>query len=144
MLRDDLYLGYYMHLVEDAFYRAFFFQNHFPMPRFKDEVSVLHNDYHILNAYIVRKYHIHNILEPTFSLDNEPLCQIAPFRIDDFLSQMVNDFTEQTEGDLVYLTADVLDTYVKTYLPLAIKEVENIKSGNSVLLPTDYSWSSKR
>ena len=25
--QDDLYLGYYMHLVEDAFYRSFFYPN---------------------------------------------------------------------------------------------------------------------
>ena len=37
ILQDDLYLGYYMHLVEDAFYRNFFYM--FP----RKHLLVLHN-----------------------------------------------------------------------------------------------------
>ena len=59
---DDLYLGYYMHLVEDAFYRAFFYNDRFTMPCTREEVPILHKDYHILNSYIVQKYNLHNIL----------------------------------------------------------------------------------
>ena len=144
MLHDDLYLGYYMHLVEDAFYRAFFHANHFTMPRSREEVPILHNDYHILNSYIVQKYSIQNILEGTFSLENEPLCHIAPFTIDPFLHEMANDFTEQTTGTTVFLTEDMLDAFVKTYIPLAIHEVNSIKAGSSSLNPMDYTWPSKR
>ena len=143
MRHDDLYLGYYMHLVEDAFYRAFFYSDRFTMPRSKDEVPILHNDYHILNNYIVRKYQIHNILEGIFSLENEPLRHIATFRIDEFLREMAKDFTEQTEGTPVFLTADSLDEYVKIYLPLAVEEVKTIRNGSSILTPTDYSWPAK-
>ena len=144
MRHDDLYLGYYMHLVEDAFYRAFFYTDRFSMPRTKDEVPILHNDYHILNACIVRKYHIQNILEGTFTLEHEPLRHIATFRIDEFLRVMAKDFTEQTEGTPVFLTEDSLDEYINTYLPLAIEEVKSIRSGSSVLTPTDYTWPVKR
>ena len=144
MLHDDLYLGYYMHLVEDAFYRVFFYNDRFTMPRTKDEVPVLHNDYHILNSYIVRKYNLRNILGSTFSLENEPLCQIAPFWIDDFLAEMAHDFTEQTAGNTVFLTENMLDEYVSTYIPLAIEEVRSIKKGRSVLKATDYAWLGKR
>ena len=144
MLRDDLYLGYYMHLVEDAFYRAFFYTDRYTMPRSKAEVPVLHNDYHILNGYIVRKYQLHNILDSTFSLENEPICHIAPFRIGEFLREMACDFTEQTEGEPVFLTKDSLDAYVNTYPPLAIEEANSIRSGSSLLTPTDYAWPAKR
>lgn len=144
MLRDDLYLGYYMHLVEDAFYRAFFYTDRFTMPRTRDEVTILHNDYHILNSCIVRKYRIHNILADTYSLENEPLRHIAPFLIDDFLGEMAHDFTEQTEGKPVYLTEHMLDEYVKTYVPLAIEEVNSIQKGASVLNVADYAWPAKR
>ena len=144
ILRDDLYLGYYMHLVEDAFYRAFFYTDRFTMPRTREEVPILHRDYHILNAYIVRNYPIQNILESTFSLENEPLCSIAPFRVDEFLGELAEDFTEQTEGDPYFLTEAMLDEYVSTYLPLAVREVNSIKSGVFLLNPTDYAWPAKR
>lgn len=144
MLHDDLYLGYYLHLVEDAFYRAYFYSDRFTMPRTREEVPILHNDYHILNYYIVQKYNIRNILGNSFSLENEPLCEIAPFLIEELLCEMADDFTEQTEGNTVFLTENMLDEYVKTYIPLAIEEVKNIKSGSPTLHATDYSWPAKR
>ena len=144
MRQDDLYFGYYMHLVEDAFYRTFFFNNGFTMPKTKEEVAVLHHDYNILNAYIVNKYHLRNILEGTFSLDEEPVSQIAPFHIDAFLQEMARDFTEQIEGTPVYVTVDMLDNYVKTYLPLAIEEAKNIQDGCPILNAAEYCWPAKR
>lgn len=142
--QDDLYLGYYLHLVEDAFYRDYFYNNGIPMPRTKAEVPILHNDYHILNSYIVQKYHLHNILGTSFSLDSEPLNDIAPFQIDEFLQEMANDFTEQTEGKTVFLTENMLDAFVEKYIPLAIEETASIKSGRGILNPTDFTWPSQR
>ena len=144
ILHDDLYLGYYMHLVEDAFYRTYIYNDRFTMPRTRDEVPVLHNDYHILNSYIVKKYGITNILGHTFSLGHEPLCEIAPFPIDNFLQEMACDFTEQTEGHTVFLTEKMLDEYIRTYIPLAIEEAKYIRSGSTILNSTDYAWLIKR
>lgn len=144
MLHDDLYLGYYMHLVEDAFYRVFFYTDRFNMPRTREEIPALHNDYHILNPYIVRKYDIQNILGSTFSLESEPLCRIAPFYIDNFLSELKYDFIEQASGKTVFLTESMLDEYVETYIPLAIQEVNSIRDGYSSLNVMDYAWPIKR
>lgn len=144
IFQDDLYLGYYLHLVEDAFYRAFFYTDRFTMPRTREEVQILHRDYHILNSYIVKKYDIHNILGSSFSLKNEPLCDIAPFLVDEFLRELACDFTEQTKGNTVFLTESMLDEYIKTYIPLAIAEVKNIKSGSTILSVTDYAWPANR
>lgn len=140
MLRDDLYLGYYIHLVEDAFYRVFLYTDRAVIPRTPEEVRVLHNDYHILNSYIVKKYQLQNKLTYPVSLEAEPIGSIAPFHIDTFLKELANDFTDQTKGSTVYLTESMLDEFVETYLPLAIDEVKSIKNGFSTLSTSDYSW----
>ena len=85
-----------------------------------------------------------NILGATFSLESEPLCHIAPFKIDQFLSELAEDFTEQTKGTTVFLTESMLDEYVKTYIPLAIEEVNSIKNGRSSLSAMNYAWPAKR
>jgi len=144
MLQDDLYLGYYMHLVEDAFYRAFIYRDCYTMPRTPEEVELLHHDYHILNAYIVRKYQLHNILKRDIPLEHELLFGIAHFRIPEFLEEMSGDFTEQTEGNTVFLTESMLDEFMGTYIPLAIEEVECLKKGTSILKAIDYAWPRKR
>jgi len=144
MQRDDLYLGYYMHLVEDAFYRVFIYQDRFTMPRTREEVKFLHNDYHILNSYIVNKYNIHNILEKGINLEHEPIGSIANFLIGEFLDEMSDDFTEQTKGTTVFLTENMLDEFIETYIPLAMKEIKSLKNGESALRTSDYTWRRKR
>ena len=58
---DGLYLGYYMHLIEDACYRRFWNRVRFaPRDMTRENVAVLHNDYHLLNRYIVSRYGIRN------------------------------------------------------------------------------------
>lgn len=77
---DDLYLGYYAHLVEDAFYRYFLYYEKQFMKKIKRyELDILHNDYHILNSYIVRKYALPRHLELPKSFENELINEITEF-----------------------------------------------------------------
>ena len=140
MLRDDLYLGYYIHLVVDAFYRSYIYQNCFTMPQTREEVALLHHDYHILNAYIVNKYNIHNILEKEHSFSYEPINDIATFLIEDSLCKLSDEFVEQPQGATNFLTEHMLDEFIKTYIPLAIDEIRNLKNGTSTLRPIAYAW----
>ena len=144
ILHDDLYLGYYMHLVEDAFYRAFFYNGPFTMPRTREEVPLLHKDYHILNAYIIQKYQIQNILGPVFSLDNTPISNLTTFFIDDFLTELSHDFTEQIQGQTTFITESMLDAFIDHFVPIAIEEVKSVKTGISILKATDFAWPAKR
>ena len=88
MNEDNLYLGYYMHLVEDVFYRQFIHRDEFRVPKSQEEVLMLHNDYHILNSYIVGKYNCQNILQDKINLDSEKIMEIAEFRIEGFLKDL--------------------------------------------------------
>ena len=144
ILQDDLYLGYYMHLVEDAFYRSFFYHSGFPMPRTRDEVKRLHQDYHILNAYVVQKYQLQNILGTTFALSNTPLCDLTAFFIDAFLEELSNDFMEHPLGQTTFITAQMLDQFVDRFVPMAVEEVKSIKNGTSILNTADFAWPAKR
>lgn len=143
MQQDDLYLGYYMHLVEDAFYRVFIYQDRFTMPRNKEEVALLHRDYHILNAYIVKKYNMHNGLEKNMIVDYEPIGGIETFLIQESLTKLSDEFVEQTQGETAFLTEGMVDEFIETYLPLAVEEVRNLKKENSLLRVCDYTWPRK-
>ena len=144
ILQDDLYLGYYMHLVEDAFYRDFFYNSSLPMPRVREEVKYLHQDYHILNAYIVQKYQLKNILGTSFPLSNTPILDLTTFFIDPFLAELSHDFIEQTQGQTTFLTEALLDQFIARFLPLAIEEVDSVQKGTSLLKATDFAWPANR
>lgn len=137
--KDDLYLGYYMHLVEDAFYRQFFYNEHQKMPKSKEDVIRLHNDYHILNAYIVKKYGIENELKYE-NLEKERFHEIAAFRVDDFLKEMSEDFFEQTVGETYYITEAMVDEFTEKYVPLGIEELRRVQKGLPGLKSDDYIW----
>lgn len=144
ILRDDLYLGYYMHLVEDALYRAFVFGRGFDMPRTREEVAFLHNDYRVLNGYVVKKYGIQNCLSSNIALEHEPISKIATFRLKEFMDEMNLELVEQQAGRTRFLTESMLDEFVETCMPLVVKEVAHMKKGASVLKVGDYTWSRKR
>lgn len=141
---DDLYLGYYMHLVEDAFYRQFIYNGEFRMPCSKEEVMLLNNDYHILNSYIVNKYNIQNVFEKPIDLAQEPISKIAVFRMNEFIEEMSHDFTEQTTGETIFLKEDMLDEFIDKYVPLGLEELRSIQSGKFILQAQDYAWLRKR
>ena len=137
---DELYLGYYIHLVEDAFFRAFIYGNRFAMPTTREEVSLLHNDYRILNSYIVRKYSLRNCLTGDICLDGEPLGKIASFRLKEYIDDMARDFTEEYIGRTHFLTESMLDDFVETYVPLAVDQIIHLKKGKPVFNAADYAW----
>ena len=140
IFKDDLYLGYYMHLVEDAFYRQFIYNERFKMPCTQEEVAILHKDYHILNSYIVNKYNIYNMLQKPIDLKQEPIGKIADFRMKEFIEEMSYDFTEQMTGKTHFLTENMVDEFLDEYIPIGIEELKHIYNGNFILQALDYSW----
>ncbi|MBS5653405.1 MAG: hypothetical protein KHW49_07570, partial [Eubacterium sp.] len=135
-----LYLGYYMHLVEDVFYRQFIHRDEFRVPRGQEEVSMLHNDYHILNSYIVSKYNCQNILQEKINLDSEKIMEIVEFRIEGFLRDFAGDFSDKTQGETVFVTEKMLDQFIEEYVPVMLEELRTVKNGNSTLVAKDYKW----
>ena len=142
--RDDLYLGYYMHLVEDAFYRQVFYNEHKKMPRGKDGVIRLHQDYHILNSYIVQKYGLKNELHMENDMEVETFHKIADFRIEAFLEEMSKDFQEDIVGETYYITEVMADEFIEKYVPIAEEELKSIQKGISTLCAKDFIWEKNR
>ncbi len=142
MAADDLYLGYYMHLVEDNFYRAFF----------RERVGVgidgmapetvkrLHRDYTLLNAYIVERYGIRNEAERPTDFESEPINAIAHFDLDRFLTDFAGDFTRRAEGETRYLTESMLDEFLARYLPQGLRELRTVQTGGRGLTARDMAW----
>lgn len=140
ILKDDLYLGYYMHLVEDAFYRQFVYSGRFTMPRNMEEVRVLHNDYHIINSHLVDKYRLKDDIPKQVGLGQGPIGDIAEFRVNEFLEEMSCDFIERTEGGTRFFTECMADEFIEQYVSLGVEELQSMRNGESILKATDYTW----
>lgn len=138
---DGLYLGYYMHLIEDACYRRFWNRVRFaPRDMTRENVAVLHNDYHLLNRYIVSRYGIRNELVMPRDFEAEPVNRIYPFLLRDFLDEMRGDFSENPQGTTHYLTEALLEQFLVEAMPLCREALRRILSGGEPMDPRSLTW----
>lgn len=141
ILRDDLYLGYYMHLVEDVFYRRLIRNDHkITVFGYADKVSILHRDYHVLNRYIRERWNLRYEVNVPEDLGNEDIFRIAEFNIPDFLKALEDDFSETTEAETVYVTEAMIEEFMKRYYPLIAMEFSHAAAGDFRLRAADYAW----
>ena len=138
---DGLYLGYYMHLVEDVFYRTFIRKDKkleiFGIP---DAVRILHNDYRLLNRYIIETYGLRNEIVMPADLLQEPVLQCADFACEEFLKEFEGDFCVMGEGNTVYITGEMLEEFLAAYYPLIEQEYLRVLHGQGKMNAQKYAW----
>lgn len=138
---DALYLGYYMHLVEDACYRIFWNREKIaPRDVTRAEVAVMHNDYHLLNAYIVRTRGIRNELVFPENFAREPINRLYPFLLRDFLDEMKGDFTENPQGRTHFLTEELLERFLAEAMGVCRESLRRILAGEEPTDPMSLCW----
>ena len=139
--RDALYLGYYMHLVEDACYRIFWNRESIaPRDLTRAEVAVLHNDYHLLNRYIVSQYGIRDEIVLPADFEAEPINRIYPFLLRDFLEEMRGDFCENPQGTTHYLTEEQLERFLAEARPVCREALRRVLAGEEPTDPKKLCW----
>lgn len=112
MLADDLYLGYYLHLVQDLFFRKFVYDRYHWDPSPPGNIERLHNDYALLNPYIVQKYALTNSVTVPAGFDEEPLNDLGRFSPHAFVAGMAADFQSGRTGTAFFFTKEMADEYI--------------------------------
>lgn len=79
METDGLYLGYYLHLIQDIFYRNFLYTQRHWDPTPPGNVERLHRDYGILNGYVAQKFHLYPEMLRSIPIAREPIAELAVF-----------------------------------------------------------------
>ncbi len=142
---DDLYLGYYAHLVEDACYRYFLYYEKGLLEKIKSyNLDILHKDYHILNSYIAGKYSLPSRLELPKAFVDELLNEITEFDIKRIVDDYGKDITELYSEKTELLTENMLDEFVFKYIDVLADELNSIRCGGSKLEVMDYRWENKQ
>ena len=138
---DGLYLGYYLHLVEDACYRVFWKKIGFADRQMtREKVAVLHNDYHLLNAYFVRSRGLRDQIVFPDHFEREPVNRIYPFLLKDFLDEMRGDFSEDSRGTTRYMTEALLEEYLVDAMPVCREALRRILAGEEPLDVRTLTW----
>lgn len=119
MAEDDLYLGYYLHLVQDLVYRDFVYNKHHWNPHIPGNVERLHNDYRLLNSYIIEKYGLQNkIVHPALEAD----------------------FNSRAQGRIFFFTKEMADDYIQSACGICKKELDAFFCGQKYIDEYEWAW----
>ena len=90
---DPLYLGYYLHLVQDIVFRKVFYLDHGWKVDSPQKVERLYDDYRILNTWAIEKFALREDLTAPENFSAEPICAVSDFALPEFLAELHADFT---------------------------------------------------
>ena len=140
LLSDGLYLGYYMHLVQDLVFRTQIYKEHSWNPRIPGNIERLHNDYALSNAYVIGAW------KPDSSLKvPEDFAQVEINRIFDFDAQLLlkdtaGMFEPQGKGEVFFYTRRMADEFIERASAVCCREMKAIVNGGGRLRQEDYAW----
>lgn len=140
MEEDSLYLGYYLHLVQDLVYRDFVYNEHHWDPAAAGNIERLHNDYRLINSYIIKKYGLRNELTIPGDFEKEPINALYSFEIRRLNDDLKSDFTAFSEGNIFFFTKEMADTFIGKACEICGKELEAWKKGECFVDAYDWAW----
>lgn len=141
MMEDDLYLGYYLHLVQDAYFRDFVYNRYHWNPFPPGNVDRLHNDYILMNQYVIQKYSLSDTITVPAKFDVEPLNELGIFAIQQFLIDMKTDFQSCPAGTSFFFTRKMADEFIAYASKKCEEEIESLYNGLSCVDEKTLAWS---
>ena len=140
LLQDSLYTGYYLHLIQDMVFRCFVYTLHDWDPYPKGNIQKLHNDYKLLNPYIIRQYQLKNHLIIPSDFDSEPIFSIYPFDTKQLTADFSADFLPYNNGSAFFFTQQMTDDYIKMATEKSLLEYAALQNNTSAFDEQEWSW----
>lgn len=140
MLRDDLYMGYYLHLTQDALYRNYVYERHRWDPTIPGNVERLHKDYAQINRYVIDKYRLVNDLAVPDRFEDEELNRIGAFDVKGLMQAMNSYFLPVDEEPVSFFTKEMADEFIGEAVELCTEEVTKLRSGEPGIDMMAYAW----
>ena len=140
MMTDDLYLGYYLHLIEDLIFRNFVYDKYKWDPRPEGNVERLYDDYKQINSYLINRYNIQNDILVPNDFEKEQINEVACFEPHKFVEEFKKDFDEVTYKERFFFTDNMAMEYISLCIELCKKELDALKNGNGFFNEYEWSW----
>ena len=137
---DALYLGYYVHLIEDNIFRQYLYYRVGLLKRRGEKklLDELYEDYHLLNPMLCEQYGIKLPIVPE-GIENEEIFKRFDFTVNEWLGDMESDLTEHPEGSLKHFTSELIYEFIAECREAITKELKAIRQGTHYLSLDDYS-----
>ena len=140
LLSDSLYLGYYLHLLQDILFRNEIYEVVGFDPRPAGNIPQLHLDYRLTNRYVINKYGLTNRVRVPAGLAAEPLWKEWQFALTPFLEELARDFRDTPRGTPKYFTEAVADGLIHRSVRLCLQELEALRNETGFFDEERSSW----
>lgn len=144
MYEDDLYLGYYLHLIQDIVFRHFVYDKYHWNPMIPGNIERLHRDYAIVNDYVIKKYRIENDLIIPEKFDEEVINKICSFDINGFTSKIDSYYIPIDEAPVFFFTRNMTDEFISEATQFCLEELRQFDKGQSGIDMYKYAWTRKK
>lgn len=129
MRSDDLYLGYYLHLIQDMAFRYFVYEQYKWNPMIPGNVERLHNDYRLINTYVIEQYCLKPDIYIPKDFEQESINRLYSFDVVGQINDLKNDFIPYNEGEIFFFTKEMADLFIEDAERICQREVEAIFHG---------------
>ena len=144
-MNDPLYLGYYLHLVQDIVFRKIFYLEHGWKADSREKVERLYADYRILNAWAIEKYALRDDLAAPEDFSAEPLAAVSDFALPEFLAELHADFTTPPPpGECVHFTKAIAEEFLQRSAPLCLREIAALRAGKTAVDERAWAWAARQ
>ena len=140
MLRDALYLGYYLHLLQDILFRRTMYEELQFDPIPDGNVARLHRDYQLTNRFVIQRFGLKPLQVVPDDLSEKPLWLAHSFALEEFLEEMRHDYLDCPQGHTVFFTEETALQYIERSFEACRKELEALNSGTGYFDELQYAW----
>lgn len=140
MMDDSLYLGYYLHLIQDIFYRRYMYALPNWDARIWENVLKLHSDYRKINRYIIETRGLENGISLPADFSEEDINLRFEFDAEGFLRELEGDFACCSQGEYHFFTPEMADEYLDIAIEQCRKELRAIREGLPLLDEIQMAW----
>ncbi len=142
ILSDELYLGYYFHLIEDCIFRVVLYYDTGLLSRRGDPdfLCRLYRDYHIINGWSVERYGLECDLYEPKNYRSQKINEIYSFEVEDFIKDMQSDFNEKINQEPECFKIKNAENFIEKCVEVCASEYAAIKKGSHSIGAYDYSW----
>ncbi len=140
---DDLYRGYYLHLIQDICFRDFVYNQHEWNPLIPGNVERLHRDYALANRYVIETHDLENKLLVPKNFSEEAINGLYPFGTEQLVKDFDADFEPIEDGEFFFFTKELADAFITIACEQSIKELEALDQNSAYTDMYQAAWKNK-
>ncbi len=140
LAEEGLYLGYYLHLVQDIAYRRLLYGKYDLRRYMPQQLDRLYQDYSILNGTIIKKYRLPCLAMLPAGIEDAAVCRQFRLNAQGLLAELEGDFNRKAEGETTLFSREMAEEYIQSALALCETELTALTQGFPPLDPWTLAW----